>query len=151
MNELWGGRDPRTSFWLAVSEIPYAWSSLWGRFGYGQIPLPDAIYTGALIVTVLGLIGLIVAFVRRAFDRIQLKQLTLVIFSALLFAAALFGYMMSSTAGPMGRFYFPGLSAFGLLLAIGLNEVMQVMQAAGAARHLPRTSARTPLCRRAWQ
>ncbi len=125
MNELWGGRDPRESFWLAVSEIPYAWSSLWGRFGYGQIPLPDTIYSGALIVTALGLIGLMIAFVRRAFDRVQLKQLVLVIFSALLFAAALFGYMMSSTAGPMGRFYFPGLSAFGLLLALGLTALMQ--------------------------
>ncbi|MFN8596920.1 MAG: glycosyltransferase family 39 protein [Anaerolineae bacterium] len=123
MNELWGGRDPRTSFWLAVSEIPYAWSSLWGRFGYGQIPLPDAIYIGALVVTVLGVIGLIVAFVRRTFDRSQQKQLALVIFAALLFAAALFGYMMSSTAGPMGRFYFPGLSAFGVLLALGLSEL----------------------------
>lgn len=125
MNELWGGRDPRESFWLAVSEIPYAWSSLWGRFGYGQIPLPDAIYTGALIVTLIGLAGLIIACLRRSFDRNQLKPLALVIFSALLFAAALFGYMLSSTAGPMGRFYFPGLSAFGLLLALGLNEVVQ--------------------------
>jgi 4-amino-4-deoxy-L-arabinose transferase-like glycosyltransferase len=125
MTELWGGRDPRASFWLAVSEMPYAWSSLWGRFGYGQIPLPDAIYTGALIVTVIGLVGLIRAGRRRSFDRHQLKQVALVIFSALLFAAALFGYMLSSTAGPMGRFYFPGLSAFGLLLALGLNEVMQ--------------------------
>ena len=125
MNELWGGRDPRTSFWLAVSEIPYAWSSLWGRFGYGQIPLPDSIYLGALIVTVLGVLGLIVAFVRRLFDRVQQKQLAVVIFAALLFAGALFGYMMSSTAGPMGRFYFPGLSAFGVLLALGLNTLMQ--------------------------
>lgn len=125
MNELWGGRDPKESFWLAVSEIPYAWSSLWGRFGYGQIPLPDAIYTGALIVSVIGLIGLVMAFARRTFDRIQINQMSLVIFSALLFAAALFGYMMSSTAGPMGRFYFPGLSAFGLLLAIGLTQVMK--------------------------
>jgi len=125
MNELWGGRDPKESFWLAVSEIPYAWSSLWGRFGYGQIPLPDAIYTSALIVSVIGLIGLVSAFAQRTLDRIQIKQMSLVIFSALLFAAALFGYMMSSTAGPMGRFYFPGLSAFGLLLAIGLMQVMK--------------------------
>ena len=124
MNELWGGRDPRESFWLAVSEIPYAWSSLWGRFGYGQIPLPDAIYTGALIVSGLGVVGLLSAFARRSFDRHQLKQLALVIFSALLFAAALFGYMLSSTAGPMGRFYFPGLSALGLLLALGLNALV---------------------------
>jgi hypothetical protein len=125
MNQLWGGRDPRTSFWLAFSEIPYAWTSLWGRFGYGQIPMSDLIYVGALIVTVIAVIGLISAIIRHRsiFDAIQIKQLSLVIFSALLFAAALFGYMMSSTAGPMGRFYFPGLSAFGVLMAVGLFQV----------------------------
>ena len=126
MNELWGGRNPAESFGLAVSEMPYAWSSFWGRFGYGQIPLPDWIYIGALMVSLLGLAGLVIAFVRRQFDRIQIKQLTLVIFSALLFAAALFGYMMSSTAGPMGRFYFPGLSAFGLLLALGWTTLLNL-------------------------
>ncbi len=126
MNELWGGRDPRTSFWLAVGEIPYAWTSLWGRFGYGQIPMSDSIYIGALIVTDIALIGLISAIIRRRsiFDTIRIKQLSLVIFSALLFAAALFGYMLTSTAGPMGRFYFPGLSAFGLLMCIGLVSVL---------------------------
>ncbi|HSD84501.1 MAG TPA: hypothetical protein VLG46_11610, partial [Anaerolineae bacterium] len=124
MNELWGGRNPAESFGLAMSEIPYAWSSFWGRFGYGQIPLPDAIYRGALIVSLIGLTGLIVAFMRRQFTRLQVKQLALVIFSALLFAAALFGYMLSSTAGPMGRFYFPGLSAFGLLLALGWTTLL---------------------------
>ena len=125
MNQLWGGRNPADSFWLAVSEIPYAWSSLWGRFGYGQIPLPDGIYTAALIVSLLGLVGLIVAFVRRSFDRMQIKLLALAAFAALLFAGALFGYMLSSTAGPMGRFYFPGLSAFGLLLCLGTTEVLR--------------------------
>jgi hypothetical protein len=183
MNELWGGRNPAESLGLAISEIPYAWSSFWGRFGYGQIPLPEVIYTGALIVSLIGLVGLIVAFLqyiraRRELaiqnrasqveaDRrptttnisastevdaqrkrslganlqstpqrsevgirllisepIQIKQLILVIFSALLFAAALFGYMMSSTAGPMGRFYFPGLSAFALLLALGWTTLL---------------------------
>jgi hypothetical protein len=133
MNELWGGRNPAESFGLAISEIPYAWSSFWGRFGYGQIPLPDAIYTGALIVSLLGLVGLVIAFVRRQFDRIQIKQLSLVIFSALLFAAALSGYMLSSTAGPMGRFYFPGLSAFALLLSLGLMQWLNLMQTHGGA------------------
>jgi hypothetical protein len=124
MNELWGGRNPAASLGLAISEIPYAWSSFWGRFGYGQIPLPDAIYTGALIVSLIGLVGLVIAFVRRHFDRVQIKQLVLVIVAALLFAAALFGYMLSSTAGPMGRFYFPGLSAFALLLALGWTTLL---------------------------
>ena len=80
---------------------------------------------GTLIVTGIGLVGLITLLVRRKqlLDAIQLKQLVLVIFSAHLFAGALFGYMLTSTAGPMGRFYFPGLSAFGLLLCLGLFQV----------------------------
>jgi hypothetical protein len=128
MNELWGGRNPSESFGLAVSEIPYAWSSFWGRFGYGQIPLPDAIYSGALIVSLIGFAGLVIAFARRQFDRVQIKQIILVIFSAVLFAAALFGYMLSSTAGPMGRFYFPGLSAFALLLALGWTALLNLRE-----------------------
>jgi hypothetical protein len=79
-----------------------------------------------LIVSLIGLVGLVIAFARKQFDRIQIKQLVLVIFSALLFAAALFGYMLSSTAGPMGRFYFPGLSAFGLLLALGWTTLFNL-------------------------
>jgi 4-amino-4-deoxy-L-arabinose transferase-like glycosyltransferase len=128
MNELWGGRNPAESFGLAVGEIPYAWSSFWGRFGYGQIPLPDTVYIGALIVTLMGVAGLVSALARRLFSRTQVRQLVLVIFSALLFAAALFGYMMSSTAGPMGRFYFPGLSAFGLLLASGWTTLFNLRE-----------------------
>ena len=143
MNELWGGRNPSESLGLAISEIPYAWSSFWGRFGYGQIPLPDAIYTGALIVSLIGLVGLIVAFVRKQFDRVQIRQLILVIFSALLFAAALFGYMLSSTAGPMGRFYFPGLSAFGLLLAMGLMQWLSMLQRQEAGGKTAETSGLT--------
>jgi 4-amino-4-deoxy-L-arabinose transferase-like glycosyltransferase len=197
MNELWGGRNPAESFSLAVSEIPYAWSSFWGRFGYGQIPLPDAIYTGALIISLIGFVGLVSAFVRSfrsrhreahpersgaeskdtpkrsrvaskeiasrpsptqqtkaaplgtlamtetlIFDRIQIKQLVLVIFSAFLFAAALFGYMLSSTAGPMGRFYFPGLSAFALLLSVGLTHWLSMLQDAGGKRHYATRIAR---------
>ena len=56
LTELWGVRDPRDSFRLAVSELPYAWTSLWGRFGYGQIPLPSWIYA-ALFGVLLASIG----------------------------------------------------------------------------------------------
>ena len=64
LTQLWGVRDPRDSFWLAISELPYAWTSLWGRFGYGQIPLPGVIYAGLFIVLLLAVGGYIVAFVR---------------------------------------------------------------------------------------
>jgi hypothetical protein len=64
MTALWGGRDPSQSFWLAVSEIPYAWTTLWGRFGFGQIPLPDGVYEGLRWLTRLALLGLFVPLLR---------------------------------------------------------------------------------------
>jgi len=64
LTELWGVRDPRDSFWLAVSELPYAWTSLWGRFGYGQIPLPTWIYVALFGMLLLSVAGYGVAAVR---------------------------------------------------------------------------------------
>ncbi|MCA9927604.1 MAG: glycosyltransferase family 39 protein, partial [Anaerolineales bacterium] len=43
LTELWGVRDPSTSWGLAIYELKPTWTSLWGRFGYGQIPLPEGI------------------------------------------------------------------------------------------------------------
>ena len=34
VTELWGFREPSESFGLALSELPYAFSTLWGRFGF---------------------------------------------------------------------------------------------------------------------
>lgn len=64
LTELWGVRDPRDSFWLAISELPYAWTSLWGRFGYGQIPLPSWIYAGLWSVLLLSVAGYVLSAVR---------------------------------------------------------------------------------------
>ncbi len=65
LTQLWGVRDPRESFWLAVSELPYAWTSLWGRFGYGQIPLPGWMYGALFAVLLLAVGGYGVALLRR--------------------------------------------------------------------------------------
>ena len=66
LTELWGVRDPRDSFWLAVSELPYAWTSLWGRFGYGQIPLPGWIYAALFGMLLLSVAGYVVAAARKS-------------------------------------------------------------------------------------
>jgi 4-amino-4-deoxy-L-arabinose transferase-like glycosyltransferase len=68
-NELWGGRDPRQSWGAALLELPYAWSSLWGRFGYGQIPMPAWIYTAILIVTIAAALGLLIMFAKSILHR----------------------------------------------------------------------------------
>ncbi|MGD2050811.1 MAG: phospholipid carrier-dependent glycosyltransferase, partial [Chloroflexota bacterium] len=93
LTELWGVRDPRQSLGLAISELPYAWTTLWGRFGFGQIPLPEAIYDGLKVFTALGLIGAILGFIRKA----TAKERTILLFLAadvLLFSLVLFNYML---------------------------------------------------------
>jgi 4-amino-4-deoxy-L-arabinose transferase-like glycosyltransferase len=124
VTELWGVRDPRQSFGLAVSEIPYAWTTFWGRFGFGQIPLPEIIYDGLLWLTTAGLIGAVIGFIRRQSDRFVLFLLTL---DVILFLAVLFNYMLVSPAGPNGRFFFPGLATLAGLIAYGLGQLKNIV------------------------
>jgi hypothetical protein len=42
--------------------------------------------------------------------------------AVLVFAGTLFGYMLISTAGPMGRFFFPALPALATLMMLGLSQ-----------------------------
>ena len=65
VTELWGVRDPAESLPLVISELPYAWTTLWGRFGFGQIPLPAEIYLGLRWFVGLALLGWLVPLVRR--------------------------------------------------------------------------------------
>ena len=133
-NELWGGRDPARSWDTALVELPYAWSSLWGRFGYGQIPMPSDIYTVILCGTIAAALGLILMLIRwgRGKERAPLSLIgreaggeSLLILSATagVFACVLFSYMLVSTAGPMGRFFFPALPALAVLTMLGLSQL----------------------------
>lgn len=132
-NELWGGRDPSRSWGTALIEVPYAWSSLWGRFGYGQIPMPDWIYTALGIVLAAASLGWGVAGIRSVLSRSDFRgraaepgsaalalQILVLFVVVVVFAGMLFGYMLVSTAGPMGRFFFPALPALAVLMVMGL-------------------------------
>ncbi len=152
VTDLWGMRDPRTSLPLALSELPYAWSSLWGRFGYGQIPMPDWVYTGLGLVAGAGVLGLGLRVVQlwraraeqacspgtvknrvpapcaenaHTCDKLYSHEspwhLSLLVASVLSFGGVLFGYMLISPAGAMGRFFFPALPALGLCVFYGLS------------------------------
>ena len=134
LTELWGVRDPRDSFWLAVSELPYAWTSLWGRFGYGQIPLPAWMYIAIFVVLLLAIAGYVQAGVKgRKGERVHrfplspllpfspAPPLLLLALNVALFFAVLFNYLLVSPAGPMGRFFFPALSSLAVLMFYGLS------------------------------
>lgn len=123
VTELWGVRDPRESFGLAISELPYAWTTLWGRFGFGQIPLPLPIYAGLLILTAAGISGAAFGFIWRGTPRERLN-LAFLAADVGLFFLVLFNYMLVSPAGPNGRFFFPALAALAVLIMYGLSQLL---------------------------
>lgn len=130
-NELWGGRDPLRSWSVALIELPYAWSSLWGRFGYGQIPMPPEIYTAVLYVVAVAALGWVVGLAQRVLHRSTRntengRPLAVLVVAAtvVVFVCVLFGYMLISTAGPMGRFFFPALPALAVLIMLGLSQLV---------------------------
>lgn len=123
LTELWGVRDPAESLGVALFELPYVWTSLWGRFGYGQVPLPQPFYTALWWVAVFCLAGLALPAVRRRWDVYRESGIYLLILAlnVALFFAVIFNYLLVSPAGPMGRFFFPALPSLALLMFFGLS------------------------------
>lgn len=126
LTEIWGVRDPRAGVTLAGRELRYAWTTLWGRFGYGQIPLPDTLYDAVGVLCGVGVAGLLGVLVRAWVSKgkspggVQWRMAILPITSVLINLAVLYAYITVSPAGAMGRFFFPGLPAFAVLVALGL-------------------------------
>lgn len=118
LTELWGVRQPAESWRLALGELNAAWSTLWGRFGFGQIPLPDVVYRGLYGLVGGGLLGWL-WLPERHKQRRQRAVAWALAGTALTFLAVLFNYILISPAGAMGRFFFPGLPALALLTAAG--------------------------------
>ena len=137
LTELWGVRNPAESWGVAVFELSYAWTSLWGRFGYGQVPLPNGIYAGLKWLTAVALAGLFIPLIRRRWDELARigPPVLFLLLTAGLFFAVLFSYLLISPAGPMGRFFFPALPALALLLFYGLNQWFSLFSRADYSAH----------------
>lgn len=133
LTELWGVRDPSENWGTALYELPYVWTSLWGRFGYGQVPLPSAIYSGLWWFAVFAVSGLFVPLLFHG-SSTQIRQnslgetldtlapFALLTLNIILFFAVIFNYLLISPAGPMGRFFFPALPSLAILMFYGLSQ-----------------------------
>ena len=115
VNELWAGRPASESWWALRQGVPYLWSSLWGRFGYGQIPLPEWVYQSVLLLCTVGMAGY---FIRR---QRHLDWATLLLSGVTVVTTVMIVlyYMLIQPAGAMGRFLFPSLPAFAILIVLG--------------------------------
>ena len=127
VNELWAGRPAAGNWWALKQGLPYLWSSLWGRFGYGQIPLPAPVYQGLLALCALALAGYLLPAGGRAVpgepaQGVRPAPGVLLLVTVLGFAGIVFYYILIQPAGPMGRFLFPALPALVILLVGGLDR-----------------------------
>lgn len=116
--QLWGGRDVGGNLWAIWQGLPQLWASLWGQFGYGQIPLPGWMTTVMLVACVICLSG----YVRRQSLGLGTKVAGLLVTAIALSAGAVIYYIAANPAGAMGRFLFPVLPAFAILLVMGLLQ-----------------------------
>lgn len=119
-SDLWASRSPAEGWWAIPQGLSYLWSSLWGRFGYGQVPLPQMVYRGLLAFGALALSGYLLP--RRKTPPTPI--LAVMGTTILVFTAWVLYYMLVQPAGARGRFLFPCLPAFTLLLIGGLRRLL---------------------------
>jgi len=130
MSQLWGARVPSESLGVALFELSYAWTSLWGRFGYGQIPLPDGIYAALKWIIGLAFFAIPITLLGRRDEELRRTGVPLLFLglSVILFLGVLFGYMLVSLAGPMGRFFFPALPSLAILIFFGFSQWARLLR-----------------------
>lgn len=98
--------------------VPYAWTTFWGRFGHGELVLPGWIYLTLAAISLLALIGLAFIFPRR--DRSTRLLMTFLGAAGLIEFAGLLYYLSINPTGANGRYAFPALPAYMILLVLGL-------------------------------
>ena len=124
MLKIWGQRPPGENILHVVGEFPYLWTTFWGRFGYGQIPLSNFIYNGLGLFAALAAMGLVKLVIHPPlwFDRETRLCMVVLVVAIGLFLIATLNYMWICPMAAMGRFLFPALSALGGLLFLGLAQ-----------------------------
>jgi hypothetical protein len=113
--------DLRTTAWTWADSVWLlrGWFlTFWGKFGaVGHIAYPAWLYWLLAGVTVVGLLGLILAWLRRRRERIVYMLLTL---AALAVAVSMWRYSLVALGTDQGRLLFPAIGPLLILLALGL-------------------------------
>ncbi|MBV7328684.1 glycosyltransferase family 39 protein [Chloroflexi bacterium TSY] len=122
-----GRRDSLPDWESLVGELRGLRYSFWGLFGWFNILLPTFIYRILDWVTLIAILGLLIALIRKLTNlrfatkllipNDRLIQFLLVVWASL--SLALIAYWSSQATGSQGRLLFPGITAFALLLSAG--------------------------------
>jgi hypothetical protein len=102
--------------------------SFWGQFGWMALPMPGWIYTALVIFLLVVLVGLILDYLlfrRGETLRLEQRSVWIILWLTLLLAGVQYIYYNSEFLQLQGRYLFPGLFPFGLLVALGLDAWRQ--------------------------
>ena len=123
---VWGVRENAPDLAAAVRELGFLHDSLWGVFGYGQIPMPRWVYGLARLLGLAAVGGVSLSWARRRPGRIPWEcppAVLLILASAPLVAFAVnFARMTVSAAADFGRYLFVTLAVLAPLYVLGLSE-----------------------------
>jgi len=109
---------------IGLQRFGFAYETFWARFGGGSVAVSDLIYRFFDVLTVLTLAGAGVkvakAFSRRVSPLHQRYGIVMVVFGLSWLAAALY-WASRVWSGNQGRFLLPGIAAWSVLIAFGLD------------------------------
>ncbi len=124
LHEAW---RPRHAFTLADlrANLPGWFATFWGVFGWGNVPMPNWVYTVLFIAVLISAGGLVVLAVRRGKDLLRAspqrdKALALIVWILLSFVALL--YFMRTAYNVTGRHVYAILPALGVALVAGWSQ-----------------------------
>lgn len=125
---VWSSRSVSEGLSVLKYELGYTWSTAWGRFGYGDIPLHATVYRALTIGTGLAALGLVLRVTRWLRRRPRPNTLlwqvaVLAVATAMLWLATL-SYAVINPTAAVGRYTFPALAAMTTLIAVGLEGLV---------------------------
>ncbi len=138
--QIWGWQSVAVNLSGIGVVLQNLWTSYWGRFGWGQIVLPDGLYWALLVVGLLSLIG----FIRNLYGwRVRSgstsadaypadadpRGLSILVITLGLVLAVSLWYGLVNPAGTAGRFWFPAMAPIGGLMFYGLRGIYRPRQA----------------------
>jgi len=130
MLNTWGSRNLAQGLPELGTQLSDIWSSYWGRFGYGQIILPDWVYAALLCVSLLALVSLVWQVVRgRIANTLGRRELVILVISVVVWLAAVASFAVVNPTGANGRYLFPAMAAVGCLMFVGLRGLWSTTNA----------------------
>jgi hypothetical protein len=109
-----------------LGQAEFAFRTFWGAFGWGNIPLDEWVYVALAVLTSLASVGSVLFFVRHrtAINRLAWLAVAAIGLSTLLMPTGLLLVTGNLHAAFAGRYLLPIAPIVGILLALGLAELL---------------------------